>query len=112
MAIHVLVLNQYYPPDVAATGRIVATICQALAEAGAEVVAIVGQPSYVADATDAPDHETSANLTIQRVPMSGLRGRRKFAVRFFGYLRFLYGAWRKAVRSEPPNLVVTFHNPP
>ena len=112
MAIRVLVLNQYYPPDVAATGRIVATICQALAEAGAEVLAIVGQPSYVSDATDAPDHETLAKLTIRRVPMSGLRGRRKFAIRFFGYLRFLYGAWRKAEQSQRPDLVVTFHNPP
>ena len=108
----VLVLNQYYPPDVAATGTIVATICEALAETGADVLAIVGQPSYVDEAADAPGHEVFGRLTIRRVPMGGLRGRRRFTTRFVGYLRFLYGAWRESTRVQRPDIVVTFHNPP
>jgi len=110
--IRILVLNQYYPPDVAATGTVVATICEALADAGAEVLAIVGQPSYLDEAHDAPDHEVFGRLTIRRIPMGRLRGRQRFVTRFLGYLRFLYGAWRATTRVQQPDVVVTFHNPP
>jgi glycosyltransferase involved in cell wall biosynthesis len=112
MTIRVLVINQYYPPDVAATGKIVATICEALAEKGADVSAIVGQPSYVPGVSDAPVHEARSRLNIWRVPMGRLRGRQKFVVRFLGYWRFLYGAWRESHRHPRPDVVVTFHNPP
>lgn len=111
----ILVINQYFPPDIASTGHIAEAVCEGLTAGGAHVTAIVGQPSYAGSTSDAPRRETRDTLTIRRVPMGRRRGRDSLTVRAVGYARFLYGAWSAASRASrlaPPHLVVTFHNPP
>lgn len=112
MSRRILVINQYFPPDVAATGNIAEAVCEALAATGAQVSAIVGQPSYAASLADAPAEEARGSLTIRRVPMGRRRGRGSLAIRLLGYARFLFGAWLESRRQAPPDVVVTFHNPP
>ena len=111
-SMRILVINQYYPPDSASTGRMVATVCESLAARGAMVTAVVGQPSYAPSGADASSHETQGRLTVRRLPMGRLRGRRRFAIRALGYARFLWGAWIESRRVQPPDVIVTFHNPP
>lgn len=110
-----LVVNLYYPPDVASTGQYAADICRALARRGVEVHAVAGQPSYTADAPRAPSYEFSEGVHVHRVSLGSARGRERMLVRLAGYLRFLVGAWRQShalARSTGADTVLTFHNPP
>lgn len=107
----VLVLNQYFPPDTAVTGRHAATIAARLARDGFEVTALVGEPSYAAVGEAAPRVETVDGLRVERVPMGALRGRERLLLRLSGYLRYLGGAYRRG-RRHAPDVIVSFHNPP
>jgi len=111
----VLVLNQYFPPDIASTGQYAADICRAFRRAGWHVHVVAGQPSYQASAADAPAYEEMDGLAVYRLPLPGSRGREKMAVRVIGYATFLLRARRKARRLAKDigfEAVVTFHNPP
>lgn len=45
-ALRVVILNQYYVPDVASTGHLLSELAEYLAEHGADVSVIASQPSY------------------------------------------------------------------
>jgi colanic acid biosynthesis glycosyl transferase WcaI len=110
-----LVLNQYYPPDIASTGQYAADICSGLVRAGYGVHVIAAQPSYAASSTDAPPEEVRDGIHIHRVPMPGARGRERMLVRVLGYAGFLLQARSRArglARTGAFGTVVTFHNPP
>jgi glycosyltransferase involved in cell wall biosynthesis len=110
-----LVINQYYIPDVASTGRYAAEICKGLVKRGFEVHVVTGQPSYTTSSPEAPPFEILDGVHIHRVSLGGARGRERVRTRVKGYLRFLWGAWWKAkelVNSIHPDTVLTFHNPP
>lgn len=112
MSSRILVINQYFPPDIASTGHIVEAVCEGIAARGAWVTAIVGQPSYATQIPDAQVQESRGRLTIRRIPMGRYRGRGNLMVRVLGYMRFLCGAWLASRRQVRPDAVVTFHNPP
>ncbi|HDN19620.1 MAG TPA: glycosyltransferase WbuB [Candidatus Acetothermia bacterium] len=110
-----LVVNQYYAPDLASTGQLAAEICGYLAKRGVEAHVVTAQPCYTASSPEAPLYEAVNGVHVHRVPMGRLRGRERMVVRVAGYLRFLWGAWRmarKLAKSERPDVVLTFHNPP
>lgn len=112
---NILVLNQYYPPDIASTGQYAADICAGLVRAGYGVHVIAAQPSYAASSTDAPPEEVRDGVHIHRVPMPGARGRERMLVRVLGYAGFLLQARSRArglARTGAFGTVVTFHNPP
>lgn len=79
---HILLLNQYYPPDTAATAKMAATIAETLA-AHHRVTVLAARPSY--DPTEFHPYyllrrEQHGNLTIERVgatayPRFRMRGR-------------------------------------
>ncbi len=111
----VLVVNQYYAPDLASTGQLAAEFCAGLARRGFAVRVVVGQPSYTAIPLEAPPSEVLDGVTVHRVPLGKSRGRVRMSARLAGYLRFLWRAWRKAralVKEQQPDRVMTFHNPP
>jgi glycosyltransferase involved in cell wall biosynthesis len=110
-----LVINQYYPPDVASTGRYMAEICTNLVQRGFCVHVVTGQPSYTSSSPNAPSFEVMDGVYVHRVSLANARGRERMRVRLEGYLRFLLGAWRRAqalINSEHFDCVLTFHNPP
>ncbi len=110
-----LVVNQYYAPDVASTGQLAAEICSSLARRGLEVHVVTGQPSYTASAPEAPPFEVLDGVHVHRVSLGRTRGRERMSKRLAGYVRFLWRAWwmaRTLVRSEHPDSILTFHNPP
>jgi glycosyltransferase involved in cell wall biosynthesis len=110
-----LVVNLYYPPDIASTGQLAADICTDLARRGIEVHVVAGQPSYTAKAESAPSEEIRDGVHVHRVGLGGTRGREKMSTRVTGYLRFFWGAWRVAgalAKRERFDGILTFHNPP
>lgn len=112
---NILVLNQYYPPDIASTGQYAADICSGLVRAGWGVQVITAQPSYAASSTNAPADEIRDGVRIRRVPMPRGRGRERMLTRVLGYAGFLVqarGRARGLTRTGAFDAVVTFHNPP
>lgn len=110
-----LVINQYYAPDLASTGQIAAEICKNLVKRGFEVHVVTGQPSYLTFSPEAPKKEVLDGVYVHRVYLGGVRGREKKWVRLLGYLWFLWGAWRLSrslAETYGYDVVVTFHNPP
>jgi len=110
-----LVINQYYAPDIASTGQYAAGICSGLVQRGFEVHVITGEPSYTTSSIETPSFEILDGVYIHRVSLGGVRGRERLKTRLKGYLRFLWSAWWKAkelVDSIHPDTVLTFHNPP
>ena len=115
MPTKLLVINQYYAPDVASTGQLLAEICAGLARNGSDVHVVTGQPSYTTTATTAPSYEVLDGVHVHRVSLAGSLGRERLWVRLAGYLRFLWGAWqlaRAVARKERTTDVLTAHNPP
>ena len=110
-----LVINQYYAPDVASTGQYAADICSGLTSYGFEVHVVTGEPSYSINSPDAPDFEILNGVNVYRVPLGNVKGREDNKTRFKGYVRFLRGAWRlarKLFRLRKFDIILTFHNPP
>jgi len=111
----ILVINQYYAPDVASTGQLAAELCSGLPRQGFEVHVVTGQPSYTASSPDAPSFEVRDGVAVYRVPLGKAKGRERLRIRLEGYLRFLWQAWRQArkvIEAVRPDTVFTFHNPP
>ena len=114
-AIDLLVINQFYAPDYAATGQVAAELCAALASEGLRIRVVAGEPSYTEAAPAAPPCEELDGVEVHRVGMGGARGRERLRVRLRGFLTFLFRGWRLAralANAEPPDAVVTFGNPP
>ena len=110
-----LVINQYYAPDVASTGQYATDICNGLARRGHEVYVVTGQPSYTASSPKAPGYELLNGVYVYRVFLGENRGREDAKARILGYLRFLWGAWKlgkRLAKSREFQTVLTFHNPP
>ena len=112
---HVLVLNQYAPPDAASTGRYAAEIAATIAAAGHTVTFVAGQPSYLPDQGMAPAREHVDGVDYRRLRIAARGGRRTRVSRFAGYLTYLAGAALASLRlvlSGGVDTIVCFHNPP
>ncbi|SFM80748.1 glycosyltransferase family 4 protein [Thermodesulforhabdus norvegica] len=115
MGVRLMVLNQYYAPDLASTGQIAAELCEEMARNGFEILVVTAQPSYTSSSPQAPSFEFRNGVHIHRVPLLGPRGREKLHIRLSGYLQFLLKGFflaRRLADEMHPEYVVTFHNPP
>jgi glycosyltransferase involved in cell wall biosynthesis len=111
---NLLVINQYYAPDIASTGQLAAELCESLASQGFEVHVVTGRPSYSSASPEAPVFELRNGVQVHRVSI-WFKGREHLTARIFGYLQFLWGAWWRArllVKEKSFDVVLTFHNPP
>jgi colanic acid biosynthesis glycosyl transferase WcaI len=107
----VILLNQFYAPDEAATAQILADLGEALARRGHAVVALCGDRSY-AD----PDRRYAATETIAGVRVRRLRttafGRGSKLGRSIDYLSFYLRAAARLLFGERPDVVVALTTPP
>ncbi len=111
----ILVINQYYRPDVASSGQLLAELCEFLSSQGMKVHVITGQPSYTSDAQASPKEEILNGVNVHRVSLGKSIGKNTLSTRIMGYLKFLWRSWllsRKVARKTNPNLVMTLSNPP
>ena len=111
----ILVINQYYDPDIGASGQILTSLCESLASQGIELTVVCGQPSYTEDAVKAPSYEERSNLRIYRVGTAGVKGRVTMRTRVQGYLGFGVTTLFKVIsfnRTEQYDVIMTFSNPP
>ncbi|MEO7649580.1 MAG: glycosyltransferase family 4 protein, partial [Bryobacteraceae bacterium] len=101
----ILLLNQFFWPELAATSQLLTDLARHLAAEGHDVQIICASSSYAgADSTGAPP------VTITRVP--DLPFRRGLTARALSYASFLLGAFWYGLRSGRPDLVITLTTPP
>ena len=113
-------LNQYYPPDAAPTGIMLARVVQEMTKAGHEVTVICAKGGYASrDANDQEDGEAEeleeGGLSALRVLRVGATsfGRGTFLGKLVDYVSFYLGVvWALARLSQQPDKIVALTTPP
>lgn len=110
--LHVLLLNEYFPPDTAATAEKAALVAKSLAERH-YVTVLAGRPSYD-PAERHPAYlfkrEQAGNLAIERVGSTSF-SRLRMKGRLANYLSYLALAAPRALAMNP-DLVLAMTDPP
>jgi colanic acid biosynthesis glycosyl transferase WcaI len=101
----ILLLNQFFYPDSAATSQLLTDLARCLASEGHSVRVICGRSSYAE-----PDSQNAPDVDIVRIP--GLPFGRGLLARTFSYASFLTGALGRGLLSPRPDLILTLTTPP
>ena len=109
---HILLLNEYYPPDTSATAKMAAMVVEALAERH-RITVVAGRPSY--DPTERYPwrllrRETHGNITTERVGSTAFP-RFKMLKRVSNYLSYLALAVPRAIWIRA-DIVLAMTDPP
>lgn len=107
----VLLLNQVFYPDVAATAQHAHDLAKHLTAHGHEVVAIASRATYGEKGADLPRQEWVGDIEVHRVGRS-LFGKAGIAGRLIDFLVFYVAATIKAFTVRRPDVVVCFTTPP
>lgn len=110
------IVNQFYPPDYAATGQFIQELAAQLVELGLDVRIFTGQPGYAFSKASAPAIERSERLHIKRSRTTRfwskrIRGKTLNGLLFFfrAGLHLVKAGWRGDVlllTSAPPFLPI------
>ncbi len=106
----VLLVNQYFHPDLAATAQIMTDLAVDLAARGAEVTAVTGRAPYVGNDRYGPREEFSG-VHIRRPPTTSF-GRGSIAGRMADYLSLYAGTLAELALLPHQDVVVTLSTPP
>ncbi|BAQ62265.1 glycosyltransferase [Geminocystis sp. NIES-3708] len=63
---NILIINQFFPPDYAATGQLIEELATAITKKGIKIEVFTGQPGYAFDTTEAPKNEHIGELHVRR----------------------------------------------
>jgi glycosyltransferase involved in cell wall biosynthesis len=108
--VRILLLNQYYHPDIAATAQLLSDLGESLAARGHQVTAMASARPY-AGAGWLPLRERHRGVDIVRVPATALGRARKLG-RTVDYASFLAGLTAPLLAGPRPDLVVALSTPP
>jgi colanic acid biosynthesis glycosyl transferase WcaI len=107
----ILFLNQFYIPDVAATGQLLADVAGALAAQGHEVHIVCGLSSYNGGPFSGAREETVDGVHVHRVAGTGF-GRQRSVGRVIDYLSFYANAARRVLKLPRLDVCVSLTTPP
>jgi colanic acid biosynthesis glycosyl transferase WcaI len=110
--VHILLLNEYFPPDTSATAKCAAQVVEALT-ANHKVTVLAGRPSYDPTETHPPyllRREVRGNLTVERVGSTAYP-RFQMRRRVSNYLTYLALAIPRAL-TIPSDIVLAMTDPP
>jgi len=107
----VLLINQFYPPDVAATGQLLADLAEGLAEQGHEVHVLCSRRMYGGGDTALAAKETLKGAHIHRVRATGF-GRKVTAGRLIDYVSFYVSAMCSALLLPRMDVSLCLTTPP
>lgn len=109
---HILLLNQYFPPDTAATAKMVALVAESLALRH-RVTVLAGRPSYDPAERHPPyllRREMEGNLMVERVGSTTFPRHRMYR-RLSNYLSYLVLAIPRALTIRA-DIILTMTDPP
>jgi len=109
--VRVVLLNQYYAPDEAATAQLLGDLGQGLAAAGHEVSVICCRRSYTDPSVRYPAREEIRGVAVRRTWATAF-GRGSKAGRLADYMTFLAGAAWRMLRQPRPDVVISLSTPP
>jgi colanic acid biosynthesis glycosyl transferase WcaI len=107
--VRITILNQFYPPDLAPTAHLAASLAAHRAERGDTVTVITGRASYV-DNTG-PSTAPDSPVRVIRVPTPG-GGKSSVVTRLAGYLGFHAGAVVRLLSLPRQDVIVSLTTPP
>jgi glycosyltransferase involved in cell wall biosynthesis len=107
----ILLLNQFYPPDVAATGQLLRDLADALAARGHEAHVLASQRTYAGGGHRLAADETARGVRIHRLAATGF-GRAGLLGRAVDYLSFYLLAWRRMLQLPRMDVCVSLTTPP
>jgi len=110
MSLHLLVINQFFWPDMAPTGQLLLDVTRAVEGEQNKTTAICGAPDY-----GATDHTAAPPVRILRsrlVNTKLARFSRRALSRILSYASFLIGAVWNGFRIGRPDVIVTLTTPP
>ena len=109
---HILLLNEYYPPDASATARMAAQVAERLAQEH-EVTVVAGRPSYDPEEVYPFGllHRTIRNHVAVECVGSTTNSRHQMTGRVSNYLSYLALAVPRALALRP-DLVLAMTDPP
>lgn len=110
MPLSVLLLNQYFVPDIAPTGQLLGELAEDLVEAGMDVTVIAGSGRYAGGARLRPREEWRG-VHICRVRCTSL-GRAGAGRRLTDYATYFVPAAARMIAMRPPDVVVCLSTPP
>jgi len=102
---HILVINQFFWPDTAATGQLLTDVTRAIDPKTHAVTVLCGASDYGTVDTDSPPR-------VKIVRLSGVPFSRGKIGRVVSYACFFAGAAVRAVREPKPAVVLTLTTPP
>ena len=107
----ILFLNQYYVPDIAATGQLLADVAEELAAQGHEVHVICSRRTYSGGAAAFAASEVANGVHVHRVGATGF-GRGTRIGRILDWLSFYVLATWRALRLAKMDVCVALTTPP
>src|SRR6202171_135586 len=106
----VLLLNQFFHPDVSAVAQLATDLGEDLVTAGFRVTALATRGRYSGGAR-LPEREEYLGIRIVRVQSTSL-GRGSIAARMADYGSFLAGAFAHVAIAEKPDVILAMSTPP
>lgn len=110
---HILIINQHYYPDFAATGQLLAELCEDLEKAGFKITVITGYPeSGTYPENSIPlKNEITGNLTIRRL-YNHPAGNKSISNRLLHFFSFWLGSIQASFLTRNVDLVFVMSTPP
>jgi colanic acid biosynthesis glycosyl transferase WcaI len=109
--VRLLLVNQHYPPDQGATGRLAAELASGLVRRGHEVRVLTGRPSYPeARSERAPARERMDGVDVVRVPTAARR--EGMLGRGTHYASFAAAALVRGLALPRPDVVLAWSSTP
>ncbi|MEO5936001.1 MAG: glycosyltransferase family 4 protein [Terriglobales bacterium] len=106
----VLILNQFFYPDISATSQLMTDLAEDLAAQGAEVTALASNVSYTGGKSF-PSAETYGAVRIERVPVIAF-DRANILRRVGSYLSFYVSAFFRLLRLPKQDVILVLTTPP
>lgn len=107
----ITILNQFYPPDLAPTAHLAASLAEHRAAAGDEVTVITSRSSYVTGAPVDTTTETGGEVNVVRLWTPG-GGKSSVVTRLAGYLGFHLGSFVRLLGLPRQDLIISLTTPP
>jgi len=108
---HILLINQFYRPDVAATAQLLTDLAEELAQQGHEVDVVCSRSKYSGGTERFTKEEILGNVRIHRIAATGF-GNSKRIGHLVDWLSFFFSASWKVVRLPRMDLCVVLTTPP
>ncbi len=106
------ILTQFFPPDYAPTGQLIADLAQRLSHQGVRVQVFSGQPGYAYDRSSAPSQEIVNGVTVRRTRTVHLWPRRIRGRAVGGMLYCLRSLIKLIPSARRGDLVLVTTEPP